>query len=91
MGYYLSLALRSPRRNPALTALMVIAIGVGIGASMATLTVFRAMAADPIADHATQLFVPQIDALGTGPAAAGPQPLDRDGAVLPRRARRRLS
>ncbi len=72
LGYYLTLALRSLRRNPALTALMVLTIGVGIGAAMTTLTVFRAMAADPIADHATQLFAPQIDAWGLG--ANGPNP-----------------
>lgn len=65
-GYYLNLALRSLRRNPALTLLMILAIGVGIGASMTTLTVFRAMGADPIADRATQLFAPQIDAWGPG-------------------------
>ncbi|MGH8205523.1 MAG: ABC transporter permease, partial [Steroidobacteraceae bacterium] len=74
-GYYLHLAVRSLRRNPALTALMIITIGVGIGASMTTLTVFRAMAADPIADHATQLFAPQIDAWGLGPNGPNPDHL----------------
>jgi hypothetical protein len=33
-GYYLDLAVRSLKRNKVLTALMVIAIAVGIGASM---------------------------------------------------------
>ena len=74
-SYYLNLALRSLRRNPALTALMIVAIGVGIGASMTTLTVFRAMAADPIADHATQFFAPQIDAWGLGPNGPNPDHL----------------
>ena len=32
-GYYLDLALRSLRRNPVLTALMVLAIALGIGAA----------------------------------------------------------
>ena len=32
-GYYLDLALRSLKRSPVLTALMVLAIGLGIGAS----------------------------------------------------------
>ena len=63
-GYYLIQALHSLRRSPVLTLLMVLAIGVGIGASMTTLTVFRAMAADPIADRSAQLFVPQIDSWG---------------------------
>ena len=60
-NYYVGLALRSLRRNPVLTALMVVTIGVGIGASMTTLTVFRAMAADPMPHKSRQLFVPQID------------------------------
>src|SRR3546814_2063074 len=37
-AYYLNLALRSFRRNKALTVLMVLAIALGIGASMTTLT-----------------------------------------------------
>ncbi len=41
-GYYFTLALRSLRRNIVFTALMIIAIGVGIGASMTMLTIFRA-------------------------------------------------
>ena len=48
LNYYLTLALRSLKRNVVLTVLMIAAIGVGIGASMTTLTVFRAMAGDPI-------------------------------------------
>ena len=62
--YYLSLALRSLKRNVVLTALMVATIGVGIGASMTTLTVFRAMNADPIPRKSGQLFAVQIDNWG---------------------------
>jgi putative ABC transport system permease protein len=62
--YYLGLALRSLRRNIVLTVLMVVTIGVGIGASMTTLTVFRAMDADPIPQKSAQLFAPQIDSWG---------------------------
>ncbi len=65
-NYYVGLALRSLRRNPVLTALMVVTIGVGIGASMTTLTVFRAMDADPLPHKSRQLFVPQIDNWGPG-------------------------
>jgi putative ABC transport system permease protein len=43
---------------------MVLAIGVGIGASMTTLTIYRAMAADPIPGKSTRLFTPQIDNYG---------------------------
>lgn len=46
--YYLRLAVRSLRRNPALTALMVLAIGLGIGASMTMITVLQVMSGDPL-------------------------------------------
>jgi putative ABC transport system permease protein len=62
--YYIRLGLRSLRRNVILTILMIVAIAVGIGASMTTLTVFRAMSGDPIPQKSTQLFVPQIDNWG---------------------------
>src|SRR5258708_35514611 len=63
-NYYLGLALRSLKRNVMLTALMIAAIGVGIGASVTTLTVFRAMASDPIPQKSAQLFEPQIGTWG---------------------------
>ncbi len=63
-SYYFTLALRSLKRNVVLTLLMIAAIGVGIGASMTTLTVFRAMAGDPIPEKSTQLFAVQIDNWG---------------------------
>jgi putative ABC transport system permease protein len=63
-GYYLNLALRSLQRNIVFTALMIIAIGVGIGASMTMLTIFRAASGDPIPQKSAQLFVPQIDNFG---------------------------
>jgi putative ABC transport system permease protein len=62
--YYFTLALRSLKRNAVLTVLMIAAIGVGIGASMTTLTVFRAMAGDPIPNRSRQLFAVQIDNWG---------------------------
>jgi putative ABC transport system permease protein len=65
-NYYFKLALRSLKRNVVLTMLMIAAIGVGIGASMTTLTVFRAMAADPIPEKSAQLFAVQIDNWGPG-------------------------
>jgi putative ABC transport system permease protein len=64
LNYYFTLALRSLKRNAVLTVLMIAAIGVGIGASMTTLTVFRAMAGDPIPSKSRQLFAVQIDNWG---------------------------
>ena len=46
--YYLQLGLRSLKRNPILTALMVVGIALGIAASMTTLTVLHLMGSDPI-------------------------------------------
>ena len=63
-NYYLGLALRSLKRNIVLTALMIAAVGVGIGASMTTLTVFRAMDNDPIPQKSRQLFAVQIENWG---------------------------
>ncbi len=58
--YYLDLALRSLKRNKVLTALMVLAIGLGIGACITTLTVLHLLSGDPLADKSAQLFYPQI-------------------------------
>jgi len=63
-SYYFSLAIRSLKRNIVLTVLMIAAVGVGIGASMTTLTVFRAMDSDPIPQKSRQLFAVQIDNWG---------------------------
>jgi len=62
--YYLTLGLRSLRRNPALTVLMVMSIGLGVAASMTTWSVFRAVSGNPIPDKAAQLYTPQIDNWG---------------------------
>ena len=63
-NYYFGLAIRSLKRNIVLTVLMIAAVGVGIGASMTTLTVFRAMDSDPIPQKSRQLFAVQIDNWG---------------------------
>jgi putative ABC transport system permease protein len=55
-GYYLDLALHSLRRNQVLTALMVLAIALGIGTSMTTLTVMHVLSGDPIPQKSAQLF-----------------------------------
>ena len=61
LGYYFRLALRSFRRNKVLTALMVLAIALGIGASMTTLTVFHVLSGDPIPGKSDRLFRVQLD------------------------------
>ena len=61
LGYYLDLALRSLRRNVALTILMIVAIAFGVGSSMTTLTVLHVLSADPIPGKSDQLFYVQLD------------------------------
>jgi putative ABC transport system permease protein len=63
-GYYLGLAARSMRRNVALTTLMIVAVAVGIGASMTLLTALRALSADPIPAKSDRLFSARIDNWG---------------------------
>lgn len=60
-AYYSRLALRSFRRNKVLTALMVLAIALGIGACMTTLTVFKVLSGDPIPEKSDRLFYVQLD------------------------------
>jgi len=59
--YNIKLALKSMRRNPMMTALMVAAIAVGIGVSMTTLTVYYMMSSDPIPQKSDRLFAVTID------------------------------
>lgn len=63
LGYYLRLALSSMRRAPVITALMVIAIGLGIGASMTMFTVLHVMSGDPMPGRSGTLFYPHLDPL----------------------------
>ncbi|WP_266172137.1 ABC transporter permease [Dyella subtropica] len=60
-GYYLDLALRSLRRNKVLTTLMILALALGIGASITTLTVLTLLSGDPLPQKSSQLFYPQVD------------------------------
>lgn len=90
-GYYLQLALRSFRNSRMLTALMVLAIALGIGASMTTLTVFHVLSGDPIPDKSDRLFYVQLDAANMHGYVAGEEP-DRnmtrtDAEALLREAR----
>ncbi len=71
--YYIDLALRNARRNKVLTALMVLAIAVGIGASMTTLTVIHLLSGDPLPGRSEHLYYPQID---VNPGSKGREPYD---------------
>jgi putative ABC transport system permease protein len=74
--YYFMLGLRSLRRNPALTALMVLILAIGVAASVSTLTILHVMSGDPIPHKSERLLVPQFD---VGPLAGfTPGSDDRD-------------
>ncbi len=72
-AYYLRLALRALRNSPVLTALMVLALAVGIGASMTMLTVLHVLSGDPLPGRSAHLYYPQID----------PRPLGGGGTASP--------
>jgi putative ABC transport system permease protein len=61
-AYYLDLAIRSLKRNKLLTVLMVLAIAIGIGASMTTLTVMHLLSGDSLPGKSAHIFYPQVDA-----------------------------
>lgn len=61
LAYYLKLGVRNLRRNPVLTALMVLTLAVGVAASMASLTLLYVMSGDPIPQKSDRLFVPLLD------------------------------
>ncbi|MGC1550946.1 MAG: ABC transporter permease [Rhodanobacter sp.] len=76
-GYYVDLALRSLRRNKALTALMVLAIALGIGASMTTLTVLHVLSGDPLPGRSSTLYAPQLDPRDMGDYQSQGEPPDQ--------------
>jgi putative ABC transport system permease protein len=73
-GYYLRLALRSCARDTGVTVLIVFAIGLGIGVCIMTLTVYRAMAANPIAWKNDRLYAVTMDSWPPERAANSEQP-----------------
>ncbi|NZA25575.1 ABC transporter permease [Luteimonas sp. SJ-92] len=91
LAYYFNLALRSFGRNRVLTALMVLAIALGIGASMTTLTVFYVLSGDPVPGKSDRLFAVQLDprlANSYTPGDEPPQQLTRyDAETLLREGR----
>lgn len=83
--YYLELALQNLRRNPWLTALTVLAIGVGIGSSMSVYSVLHAMSRNPAPEVTRRLYMPRLDNYGPEVWASYAERLaDRSDAGLPR-------
>ena len=61
LAYYFRIALKSLRRNPMLTALMIGAIAVGVGVCITTLTVYRLMSGNPMAARNDVLYSVTLD------------------------------
>lgn len=59
--YYFKLGVRSLRRNPVLTALMVLTLAVGVAASVSTLTILHVMSGNPMPHKSERLLVPLFD------------------------------
>ena len=59
--YYLRLGVLSIKANPALSALMVAAIGIGIGACMTIVTIQYIMSGNPIPEKSDQLHYVRVD------------------------------
>lgn len=60
-SYHLKLAWLSVKRTPVMSALMVAALGLGIGAFMTTFTVYYLMSGDPIPHKSDVLYAVQLD------------------------------
>jgi putative ABC transport system permease protein len=61
LTYHLQLSLKSLRRNPVLSALMIGAIALGVGICITTLTVYRLMSGNPIAHRNDVLYSVTLD------------------------------
>lgn len=72
--HYLELAARSARASKGLSALMVLALALGIGACMTTLTVYHVLSGDPIPGKSARLFNVQLDAADKIGWKAGDEP-----------------
>jgi putative ABC transport system permease protein len=60
-AYYLKLGLLSLKRNPILSALMILAIALGIGACMTMITVNYLLSANPIPQKSDNLYYVRLD------------------------------
>jgi putative ABC transport system permease protein len=76
-AYDLRLALDSMKRHPGLSALMVLAIALGIAVCTVTFTIYHAMATNPIPDKSSQLYAVTLDTW------SAERPYDDDKPDLP--------
>lgn len=60
--YYLQLALRRCRNSPAMAALVVLTMAIGIAACMTALTIFASLEGEPLPGISNHLYVATMDA-----------------------------
>lgn len=75
-AYHLRLGLKSLRRNPVLTALMIGAIGLGIGVCLTTLNVYSLVSGNPLAARNDVVYAVQLDSWDPN------EPWDKDRPTL---------
>ncbi|WP_296248710.1 ABC transporter permease [uncultured Stenotrophomonas sp.] len=63
IAHYFALALRNLSKSPMMSAALLVALALGVGASMTMLTVVRVMSWDPLPGRSAQLYHPFIDPL----------------------------
>ncbi|MFT6087437.1 MAG: putative ABC transport system permease protein [Glaciecola sp.] len=64
--HYIDLSWRSLKRTPLVSFLMILAIAVGIGITMTSLSVYHMMSMDPIPQKSSQLFTLQLNTTDDG-------------------------
>lgn len=77
LSYYFGVAVRCFRRDRTITALVVMAVALGIGASMTVLTVFHVLSGDPLPGKSQTLFYVQVDPEGRHGYYPGVEPVPR--------------
>ncbi len=73
-NYYFVLGMRSLRRNPILTTLMILILALGIGTSMTSLTMLLVLSGDPMPHKSDRLFVPKFHVADMQGYKAGDDP-----------------
>lgn len=86
--YYLDLAWRRCRRSPAMAALIVLTMAIGIAACMTALTIFSALEGEPLPGISNHLYVVTMDARET--ASKGSSPYNHPDSLLKLRDARSL-
>ena len=64
--HYLDLSIRSFKRTPLVSSLMVLAIAIGIGVTMTSLSVYHMMSKDPIPQRSGTAYHPQLNTMDDG-------------------------